>query len=65
MVAKKYKHKESEYNKTYYEKNKDKFMEKYNQPVRCETCDLVLGQMGFKRHLLTKKHINNMKDVSK
>ncbi len=49
-----------EYNKCYYEKNKDKLLEKMNKKEYCIICDCYFSFVNKMRHYKTKKHINKL-----
>ena len=44
------------YNKTYYEQNKEKIKEYYKTKVTCEICGAVYARSSASHHLRTKKH---------
>jgi hypothetical protein len=45
-----------EYNKKYYESNKEKNKSKVNEKVRCESCDKEVSRSNFANHCQSKKH---------
>jgi len=44
-----------EYMKKYYTNNKNKF----NKKILCEVCNKEISQPSFKKHLESKKHLDN------
>ena len=57
MYSKQYKSKQpdivKQYNKSYYEKNKQKIQEKYAVKVECEFCKKIVTSNYLKQHLKT------------
>lgn len=47
-----------EYNKKYYENNKEKFKEYFSQKIKCEECGAVFTRSNLTNHKKTKKHKN-------
>ena len=45
------------YNKEYYAKNKDNHREKYGKPRTCSSCNCVVSQWNWSRHIKSKKHL--------
>lgn len=50
--------KNKDYDKTYYQENK----EYYNEKIKCE-CGCELARGNVRRHRKTKKHLNKMKEL--
>ena len=48
-----------EYNKTYYDINKEKIIEHLKQKVNCEACQKDYARSQIYMHRLTKKHLRN------
>ena len=46
----------SEYNKKYYEENKEKHLETMRRRVECDCCKTNILKDKMNRHKLTKKH---------
>lgn len=44
------------YNKTYYEKNKDKLKEMALKKVKCEYCNKEYSQANWNKHIKSNKH---------
>lgn len=56
------KNKEREYNKKYYELNREKYIGdgKYNEKKLCEKCNKSYSILNFSKHLKTKKHLSKL-----
>jgi hypothetical protein len=44
------------YNERYYNKKKDKLLEKAKEKVYCEICDAYINKSSYLRHLKSSKH---------
>jgi hypothetical protein len=54
------------YNKGYYAKNKDKYIDgKYNEDTLCECCNKTYKKLNFSRHLKSSKHKLNEESRNK
>jgi hypothetical protein len=49
----------TEYMKTYYNNNKQKYAEEYNVKVKCELCNHEYPKLNFNKHIKSKKHTEN------
>ena len=49
----------AEYNKKYYQKNREKQLQMMKVRVPCACCNTTVTKDKLKRHMLTKKHKNN------
>jgi hypothetical protein len=45
-----------EYNKNYYEKNKEKHLKNLKQKIYCECCDKHISKVNMQKHNATKGH---------
>lgn len=61
-----YKQLEKIYNQQYYQNNKDKRKKQPKRPERqvCEICNRSILKSNIRKHEKTKKHLNNMSEVS-
>jgi hypothetical protein len=50
----------TEYNKNYYEKNKDRQKAYVKEKIMCEQCKVEISRSNMGNHCKTKKHVNNM-----
>ena len=50
----------TEYNKAYYEKNKDHIKELLYERILCPECKIYTAKGNMNKHLKTKKHIKNL-----
>ena len=50
----------SEYNKKYYLKNREKFLEYMSKKIECDTCMCSISQGKRSHHLKSKKHLKNL-----
>ena len=44
------------YNKSYYQKNKAKLLDKATAEVKCDVCNITTGKGNMSKHLKTSKH---------
>ncbi len=49
------------YNKSYYDNNKAKILEKVAKKKKCEICDMECSKSNFNKHIKTDKHNLNVK----
>lgn len=50
-----------EYNKQYYQKNRDKLIEYSKVPITCNVCNKVYQKSNWSKHINSEKHIRNQK----
>lgn len=55
------KNSKNQYNKNYYEKNKQKVLNKSKERVVCSDCNMSLARSHLPRHCLSELHIANRK----
>jgi len=53
MVLEKYKHKQKEYNKKYYDKHKQIL----NEKIKCALCNGSYSKINYYHHIKSKKHL--------
>jgi len=49
----------SNYNKTFYNKNKNKLLSNMKERIQCQ-CGAEVCKINLYRHLKTKKHLNSL-----
>ena len=53
--------KRKEYNKHYYEKNKERILKGMNEKVYCKYCNREYAKHRYDKHCRSTKHIMNLK----
>ena len=51
-----------QYNKPYYEENKERILKMVGEKVMCEYCNKAVRKDYVHKHMRTPKHIKNVKD---
>ena len=54
----------NEYQRNYYQKNKEKYKHNYNRTEYCEHCECLIKSRYRSRHFKTKKHQANLEKGS-
>ena len=54
-----------EYQKEYYEKNKDKIKQAVKSQVSCDICDKTMSRCNYYSHIKTKIHKKNFEKQNK
>jgi hypothetical protein len=49
----------SEYMCNYYLIHRERILQNAAQKIRCDICDMDVSKCNYKKHLITRKHINN------
>ncbi len=52
-----------EYNKVYYQQNKDKHLEYISEKIECEICNVNISRGNMHVHKKTKKHLIKQKKI--
>lgn len=64
-TVKKYVYDRTEYNKKYYQKNREKILDDFAKKVYCKCCEKNLTKSNFQFHKNSRKHIMNEKNQDK
>ena len=49
----------SKYMCAYYLLHRERLLEKATQKIHCDMCDMNVSRCNYKKHCLSRKHINN------
>ncbi len=52
-----------EYNKIYYEKNKEKHLNYLTEKIECEICNVSVSRTNLSSHKKSNKHIKNQQKI--